>query len=115
MIAVIFEAYPTEAGKAEYLAIAASLREYLKDQPGFISIERFQSLAQENKVLSLSFWEDEGAVDTWRNHVEHRIAQRKGWMGLFTKYRIRVARVVRDYTESDRSGAPADSAGVTKD
>ena len=109
MLAVIFEVYPTEAGKAEYLSIAASLREFLKDRPGFISIERFQSIGDENKILSLSFWENEEAVQEWRNLLEHRIAQKKGKNELFTRYRIRVAHVLRDYTESDRTFAPSDS------
>lgn len=109
LIAVIFEVYPTEAGKVQYLSIAASLREHLKDRPGFISIERFQSLGDENKVLSLSFWENKEAIQEWRNLLEHRIAQKKGRSGLFAKYRIRVAHVLRDYTESDRTHAPSDS------
>ena len=109
MVAVIFEVYPTEAGKGEYLTIAASLREFTKDRPGLISIERFQSLGDEKKVLSLSFWENEGAVQEWRNLLEHRFAQKKGKSELFAKYRIRVAHVLRDYTESDRTNAPSDS------
>jgi heme-degrading monooxygenase HmoA len=109
MIAVIFEVYPTDVGKGEYLSIAASLREFLKDRPGFISIERFQSIGDENKLLSLSFWENEEAVQEWRNLLEHRVAQKKGLSELFDGYRIRVARVLRDYTESERAQAPSDS------
>ncbi len=109
MIAVIFETYPREEGKAEYLSVAAELREHLKDRKGFISIERFQSLTDENKMLSLSFWEDEEAVRQWRNLVEHRIAQQKGRARLFSKYRIRVANVLRDYTDTERAQAPSDS------
>jgi heme-degrading monooxygenase HmoA len=109
MIVVIFEVYPTKEGKGEYLAIAGNLREFLKDRPGFISIERFQSLGDENKMVSLSFWESEEAVQSWRNLLEHRIAQKKGKKELFEKYRIRVAHVLRDYTDSDRNQAPSDS------
>jgi len=112
MIAVIFEVYPTKDGMGEYLSIAASLREFLNDRPGFISIERFQSIVDENKILSLSFWESEEAVQAWRNLLEHRIAQKKGKHDLFEKYRIRVAQVFRDYTESERGQAPADSNAV---
>ncbi|MFZ2958893.1 MAG: antibiotic biosynthesis monooxygenase [Candidatus Ozemobacteraceae bacterium] len=108
MVAVIFEVYPAKKGKAEYLAIAAKLREFLKG-PGFISIERFQSLSDENKVLSLSFWESEEAVQAWRNQLEHRSAQQRGKQELFEKYRIRIAQVVRDYTSADRDQAPPDS------
>lgn len=109
MIAVIFEVYPTKEGKEEYLSIAANLRDLLKDSPGFISIERFQSMSVEDKVLSLSFWETEEALQVWRNLHEHRLAQKKGKNELFYKYRIRVAPVIRDYTESNRIQAPSDS------
>jgi len=109
MFVVILEVYPTESGKDEYLSIATSLREFLKDRPGFISIERFQSITDQNKILSLSFWESEEAIEEWRNLLEHRIAQRKGKSELFTKYRIRVANVLRNYTESERAHAPSDS------
>ncbi len=109
MFAVIFEVYPTAEGKAEYLEIAGKLREFLKNQEGFISIERFQSLTEESKVLSLSFWQDEASIKKWRNLIEHRSAQEKGKKALFKSYRIRVAEVVRDYTGSSREQAPADS------
>lgn len=109
MVAVIFEVYPTKEGKAEYLAIAATLHDFLKDRPGFISIERFQSLGDDNKLLSLSFWESEESVQEWRNLLEHRMAQQKGKNKLFEKYRIRVARVMCDYTDLERDQAPADS------
>ena len=109
MIAVIFEVIPTEEGKSEYLKIAAKLRSFLENRDGFISIERFQSLTEEGKILSLSFWRDENSIAEWRNVLEHRNAQKKGKGFLFRSYRIRVAEVIRDYTETDRNEAPADS------
>jgi heme-degrading monooxygenase HmoA len=109
MIAVIFEVIPKEAGKAEYLAIAGTLREHLADIPGFISIERFQSLTDPDKLLSLSFWQDEAAVARWRNLEEHRMAQAKGRGGLFKDYRIRVGHIMRDYSLAEREQAPEDS------
>ena len=109
MLAVIFEVYPNAEGKDEYLEIAAGLREFLQDRDGFISIERFQSLVDENKILSLSFWRDEEAIQQWRNLLEHRSAQKKGKESLFDSYRIRVAEVVRDYSASERDEAPSDS------
>jgi len=109
MLAVIFEVCPTVEGKDEYLKIAGELRAFLKDRDGFISIERFQSLTDEGKVLSLSFWRDEKAIETWRNLFEHRSAQQKGKNSLFKSYRIRVAEVVRDYTEAEREQVPSDS------
>ena len=112
MFAVIFEVKPKDDGKEEYLKIAAKLRNFLEDREGFISIERFQSLTEEGKILSLSFWDSEEAIDDWRNILEHRSAQKKGKESLFHSYRIRVAQVVRDYTESDREEAPSDSNNV---
>ena len=109
MFAVIFEVKPTAEGSAEYLKIAAELRKFLENQDGFISIERFQSLTEESKILSLSFWRDEAAIENWRNILEHRSAQKKGKEALFQSYRIRVAEVVRDYTGADRGEAPTDS------
>jgi heme-degrading monooxygenase HmoA len=109
MYAVIFEVWPTSEGKGEYLQIAAKLKEFLENREGFISIERFQSLTDENKLLSLSFWEDEKSIEIWRNMFEHRIAQDKGNTRIFDDYRIRVANVLRDYTKEKREQAPKDS------
>lgn len=109
MLAVIFEVYLAEGGQQEYLSIAADLRKFLTDRPGFVSIERFQSLVDPNKLLSLSYWESEQAVDDWRNLFEHRLAQKRGKNALFASYRIRVAQVLRDYSETERSQAPLDS------
>lgn len=109
MLAVIFELQPTAEGKAEYLEIATELKTFLEDRDGFISIERFQSLVDEQKILSLSFWRDEAAVMAWRNLMEHRQAQRKGRNRLFESYRIRVANVIRDYSMTERDEAPGDS------
>ncbi len=109
MIAVIFEVRPTEEGRDAYLALAAELRGFLEGRDGFISIERFQSLVDEGKLLSLSFWCDEAAVSAWRNLFEHRQAQAQGKAALFRDYRIRVAEVIRDYGPDDRAQAPADS------
>jgi len=112
MIAVIFEVIPTAEGKAEYLSIAAELKEQLATLPGFISVERFQSLADPNKILSLSFWQDEASIEHWRNLEEHRIAQAKGRGNLFNDYRIRVGTIARDYAKAERAQAPADSRSV---
>lgn len=112
MIAVIFEVIPTVDGKQEYLAIAANLKEHLKDVPGFISIERFQSLVDERKILSLSFWENEEAIERWRNLEKHRKAQSRGRESLFADYRIRVGSISRDYSMKNRTQVPEDSKAV---
>ncbi|HSI02729.1 MAG TPA: antibiotic biosynthesis monooxygenase [Reyranella sp.] len=109
MIAVIFEVWPADGRKQAYLDIAASLRPELEQIDGFISIERFQSLIDDSKLLSLSFWRDEAAVQAWRNVEPHRQAQKKGREGVFRDYRLRVASVLRDYGMTERAEAPADS------
>ncbi len=106
MYAVIFEVYPRKERYDDYLNIAASLGPELEKIDGFISIERFSSLVEEGKVLSLSFWRDEGAVKELRGHMEHRAAQRRGRQEIFTNYRLRVMSQVRDYGMFDRDQAP---------
>jgi len=112
MIAVIFEVEPAAGKRDAYLGIAAQLRPLLDGIDGFISIERFQSLADPNRVLSLSFWRDEEAVKAWRNTEEHRQAQKAGRGGIFAGYRLRIAQIVRDYGMTDRAEAPEDSRAL---
>nr|WP_321256619.1 antibiotic biosynthesis monooxygenase [uncultured Pseudodesulfovibrio sp.] len=109
MYAVMFEVHPTKKGTAEYFEIAGNIRGFLAEQDGFISIERFQSMNEEGKVLSLSYWDSEKSIEKWRNLLDHRHAQKTGMEKLFHSYRIRVAQVVRDYTHKDREFAPDDS------
>jgi heme-degrading monooxygenase HmoA len=109
MIAVIFEVWPASGRKEDYLAIAATLKPELEKMDGFISVERFQSLTDSEKLLSLSFWRDEAAVANWRNHEQHRLSQAAGRGGTFADYRLRIASVVRDYGLAERREAPADS------
>jgi heme-degrading monooxygenase HmoA len=112
MIAVIFEVTPAPGQQQAYLDLAASLRPELDRIDGFISIERFASLTQEGKILSLSFWRDEAAVEQWRQFEGHRLAQARGRGGVFADYRLRVAGVIRDYGLSEREQAPPDSRSV---
>lgn len=112
MIAVIFEVQPAAGHKDEYLSIAANLRSQLDNIDGFISVERFQSLASPEKILSLSFFRDEQAVKQWRNLAAHRAAQTTGRNGIFSDYHLRIATVVRDYGLHDRDEAPQDSQHI---
>ncbi|MEO0329553.1 MAG: antibiotic biosynthesis monooxygenase [Pseudomonadota bacterium] len=109
MIAVIFEVHPAEGKMESYLDIAAQMRPMLEQIDGFISIDRFQSLTEPTKLLSLSFFRDEEAVKNWRTLTAHRAAQTKGRSGIFTDYRLRVAEVSRDYGMHERDDAPDDS------
>jgi heme-degrading monooxygenase HmoA len=109
MIAVIFEVRPKGGRKQEYLDIAAGLRPLLDGIDGFISIERFESLSEPSKILSLSFWRDEQAIAAWRQVELHRRAQTKGRTEIFEDYRLRIAGIVRDYGMANRDEAPPDS------
>jgi heme-degrading monooxygenase HmoA len=109
MIAVIFEVWPADLCRQTYLDIAAELKPELERIDGFLSIERFQSLLDDTKLLSLSFWRDEAAVAAWRNVERHRSAQQAGRHGVLRDYRLRVAHVLRDYGMDERAEAPADS------
>lgn len=112
MIAVIFEVWPKADRRDDYLGHAADLAPLLDGVDGFLSVERFESLTEPGKLLSLSFWRDEGALDKWRNLEEHRRAQAAGRGGVFEDYRLRIAGVVRDYGMSERDQAPGDSRAV---
>ena len=112
MMAVIFEVQPAPGQQDAYLQAAAALRPLLEQVDGFISIERFQSLTEPSRLLSLSFWRDEDAVARWRQVEAHRDTQQRGRAHIFSDYRLRVAAVVRDYGLNDRSQAPLDSRAV---
>ena len=113
MHAVIFEVQPKSDRKEEYFDIAESIRGDLEKIDGFISIERFKSTVTEGKILSLSFWETESAIEEWRNQTAHKKAQSKGYHEVFSSYRLRVAEVIRDYTMEDREEAPQLPPGAT--
>ncbi len=109
MIAIIFEVWPADGETAHYLDLAAQMKSEVVKIDGFISVERFQSLTEPGKLLSISFWRDEAAVTAWRNLPAHRRTQSKGRNGIFSDYRLKVLSVIRDYGMHDRDEAPADS------
>ncbi len=112
MIAIIFEVWPKNGQQDAYLEMAGEMRRLLDDVDGFISVERFQSLTEPGKLLSLSFFRDQQAVERWRNTIEHRQAQSMGRQQFFDNYRIRVVEVLRDYGKDERDEVPADSLAV---
>ena len=112
MIAVIFEVWPAQGRKGDYLSLAASLRPDLEQIDGFISVERFQSLSSPTKLLSLSLWRDEDSVERWRNHQKHRESQSAGRAGIFADYRLLISNVIRDYSMTERAEAPDDSRAM---
>lgn len=109
MVSVIFEVWPDPAHRQGYLDWAAELHKELVHMDGFISIERFQSLTQPDKLLSLQFWRDDASLTAWRNLEAHRAAQSAGRRTMFRDYRLRIAEVTRDYGLKEREQAPADS------
>lgn len=112
MIAVIFEVEPRAGRQDDYLEIAGQLLPMVEEIDGFLSIERFESLTQPGKILSLSFWRDEKAIGEWRNIAEHRQAQHEGRNSIFSDYRLRIAEVSRDYGMRERDETPEDSRRV---
>jgi heme-degrading monooxygenase HmoA len=112
MIAIIFEVFPAKGQQDHYLSIAADMRKMVEEIDGFISVERFQSLTNPDKLLSISFFRDEAAVDEWRRVMAHRKAQAAGRAGIFADYRLKVCQVLRDYGMTDRAEAPEDSRAV---
>src|SRR5260221_12690433 len=114
MIAVIFEVWPKPEHKKEYLDIAAELKPILETIDGFISIERFESLTEKGKILSLSFFRDEAAVEAWRNIPQHRRTQGIGRAKIFKDYRLRLAGGVRDYGMNDAALEPHASPAAAR-
>lgn len=112
MVVVIFESLPRPGRKQAYLDMAASLMPHVEKIDGFISVERFQSVSNDGKLVALSFWRDEAAVAAWRNVMEHRSVQDRSRHSVFDDYRLRVAHVVRDYSKRERSEAPDDSVAT---
>jgi heme-degrading monooxygenase HmoA len=112
MIAVIFEFTPAEGRFPEYMQLVETLKADLAQADGFLSLERFESLTQKGKFLSLQFWRDEESVRKWRNLQKHREAQKRGRAGIFASYRLRIAQVSRDYTRESRNEAPRDSVEI---
>ena len=112
MIAVIFEFTPAPGKTADYFALGTALKADVENFDGFISIERFESVTNPGKFVSLSFWRDEAAVAAWRNVQSHRAAQARGRGDVFIDYRLRVASVIRDYGMNERTEAPDDSRKI---
>lgn len=112
MIAVIFEVTPKAGHSDDYFSHAAHLKATLAQMDGFVSVERFESVTQPGKFVSLSFWRDEEAVKNWRNQTQHRATQRAGREHIFADYRLRVASVIRDYGMFERDQAPIDSRAL---
>ena len=109
MIVMIFEYWLHPDHLDEYGEHATLLRELVQEIDGFISIERYQSETDPDKLLALGVFRDESAVRAWRRLPEHRRAQALGRERLMTDYRLRMATVDRDYSLRRRHSVPTDS------
>jgi len=109
MIAVIAENFLEDGQEQAFLDLSIRIRPSIEAIDGFLSVERFESLSQPGKILSLSFWRDEVALLALRHNEPHREAEVKGRADILKDYRIRIARVFRDYGMFDRAQVPLDS------
>jgi heme-degrading monooxygenase HmoA len=112
MIIMLFEYWLNPDHLDEYGEHARLLRQRVQEIDGFVSIERFRSETDPEKILALGVFRDEAAVHAWRNLPEHRRAQTLGRERLMTDYRLRMATVNRDYGKHARHGVPLDSQQV---
>lgn len=110
-VAVIFEFWVDPEQGERYFELAAEMREEVQKADGFIANERFESLTEEGKYVSLSFWRDEAAVEAWYGNSRHKKAQGEGRARVFKDYRLRVVEVIRDYDLAE--GRPRDIAQDT--
>ncbi|WP_036381300.1 antibiotic biosynthesis monooxygenase [Muricauda sp. MAR_2010_75] len=102
MIAVLFEAFVTNGKWEDYLELASKLKTELNQIEGFIAVERFQSLTNPEKVLSLSLWKDEVGIMEWHCNENHQEAQFVGRTKIFKDYNIKIASIDREYSKKDR-------------
>ena len=105
----LFEVTVKDGRMEDYLNMAAGLKDALSQADGFIRSERFSSLTEEGRLLSMSVWEDEVSVERWRNLAAHRMCQKHGRREDFADYTITVVTPRRTYSMTQRQGAPADS------
>lgn len=99
-IAVIFTSRRTVEHDAEYARMAQRMEELVRDQPGFLSITSVRDPLT-RQGITVAHFADEDAVKGWRQHPEHREAQRRGIAEFYEEYHVTVATVEREY------GSPA--------
>lgn len=90
--AVIFTSKMSE-NHLGYSEMAAQMAELAKQQTGYLGHES----AREELGITVSYWESLEAIQNWKNQTEHLFAQKKGREEWYAKYKIRIAKVERDY------------------
>ncbi|MGE5649528.1 MAG: antibiotic biosynthesis monooxygenase family protein [Bacillota bacterium] len=90
--AVIFTSLRTD-GDNGYADTARRMVELAAQQPGFLGIES----VRDGIGITVSYWESPDAIRAWKANAEHQLAQERGRGDWYSAYRIRIARVERDY------------------
>ncbi|CAJ1938096.1 unnamed protein product [Cylindrotheca closterium] len=76
-----------------YSDTATRMMELAQEQPGFLGVES----CREEIGITVSYWKDEESIQSWKANLEHLKAQQQGKDGWYESYRVRVAKVERDY------------------
>lgn len=91
--AVIFTSVRTDADDAGYKAMAQQMDTLATRQPGYLGVES----ARDGLGITVSYWRDLASIRNWKANVEHLVAQRTGRSTWYAHYKVRIARVERDY------------------
>lgn len=90
--AVIFSSIKTDEDQG-YGAMSDRMVELVQQQDGFLGFES----AREDMGITVSYWKDEASILKWKADIEHQEAQKQGKSTWYKNYKIRIARVERDY------------------
>ena len=90
--AVIFTSIRTPVDNG-YYQMAEHMLELAAQQPGFLGVES----ARETVGITVSYWSDLESIKRWKNHVEHREAQKLGYEQWYSSFKTRISKVERDY------------------
>jgi len=90
--AVIFNSHLNEAASG-YSEMADKMQQLAAQQPGFLGFES----AREQLGITISYWADLASIKSWKSNTEHLIAQQKGHKLWYQEYKVRIAKVERDY------------------
>lgn len=96
MIACIIEFAVKPGMEARNREMLEPLLESVRDIEGFVSKESYRHMADEEALLTVSYWRDQAALDAWMKHPDHRKAIAVGQREVFSRYAIRVAEVMRE-------------------
>jgi heme-degrading monooxygenase HmoA len=92
--AVIFSSLRTATDNG-YGAMADRMLELAAQQPGYLGVE---SARDDGVGITVSYWASLEAIRAWKANAEHREAQRRGRSEWYSAFRLRVAKVERDYS-----------------